>query len=180
MAERAAHLVDHVLADVPIRHWVLSLPYPLRYLLAWDHGGRILSGSPGHSSRRLHWPTNCLRRPRPGNNESAGKHKTGKTRKGNRWLRALLVECALAAIRTKDAPLGVRYRRVMRHRGHKKAVVAVAHALLRTICQVLASDQEYRNLGPDYYDRRDTDRVRRRAVQTLERLGFRVTIEAAA
>lgn len=116
----------------------------------------------------------------PGNNESAGKHKTGRTRKGNRWLRALLVECALAAIRTKDAPFGARYRRVMRHRGHKKAVVAVAHALLRTIYHVLASGEEYRNLGPNYYDRRDTDRARRRAVQTLERLGFRVTIEAAA
>lgn len=115
----------------------------------------------------------------PGNNESAGKHKSGKTRKGNRWLRTLLVECALAAIRTKDAHFGARYRRVMRHRGHKKAVVAVAHAMLRAIYHVLAG-QAYTNLGPDYYDRRDTDRVRRHAVQTLERMGFKVTIEAAA
>ena len=116
----------------------------------------------------------------PGNNESAGKHKSGKTRKGNRWLRALLVECALAAIRTKNAPFGARYRRVMRHRGHPKAVVAVAHALLRTIYHVLASRHEYQNLGADYYDRRDTDRLRQRAVQTLERLGYKVTVETAA
>jgi transposase len=116
----------------------------------------------------------------PGNNESAGKHKAGTTRKGNRWLRALLVETALAAIRKKDGPFGARYRRVLRHRGHPKAVIAVAHALLRTIYHVLASGQEYHNLGPDYYDRRDTDRARQRAVRTLEGLGFKVTIEAAA
>src|SRR2546425_11673691 len=59
----------------------------------------------------------------PGNNESAGKHQSGKTRKGNRWLRMTLIEAAGAAIRTKDSALGARYRRVMRHRGHKKAVV---------------------------------------------------------
>lgn len=67
----------------------------------------------------------------PGNNESAGKHKAGTTRKGNRWLRMALIEVALAAIRKKDCAFGARYRRVMRHRGHKKAVVAVAHSLLR-------------------------------------------------
>ena len=54
----------------------------------------------------------------PGNHESAGKHKTGKTRKGNQWLRMALIEAALAAIRTKDSALAARYRRVMRHRGH--------------------------------------------------------------
>ncbi len=67
----------------------------------------------------------------------------------------------------------------MRDRGHQKAVVAVAHAMLRAIYHVLAG-QEYTNLGPDDYDRCETDRVRRHAVQTLERMGFKVTIEAAA
>lgn len=57
----------------------------------------------------------------PWNNESAGKHRSGKTRKGNRWLRIALTEAALAGIRTKDSALGARYRRIMRHRGHKKA-----------------------------------------------------------
>ena len=60
------------------------------------------------------------------------------------------------------------------------ALTTDAHALLRTIYHVLASGQEYHNLGPDYYDRRDTDRARQRAVRTLEGLGFRVTIEVAA
>src|SRR6266566_4541199 len=80
----------------------------------------------------------------PGNNESAGKHQSGKTRKGNRWLRMTLIEAAGAAIRTKDSALGARYRRVMRHRGHKKAVVAVAHAMLRAVYHLLAEGTTYR------------------------------------
>jgi len=75
--------------------------------------------------------------------ESAGKHKSGKTRKGNRWLRMALIEAAIAATRTKDSALGARYRRVMRHRGHKKAVVAVAHALLRSVYHLLAEGTTY-------------------------------------
>src|SRR5207249_3416001 len=66
----------------------------------------------------------------PGNNESAGKHRSGKTRKGNRWLRAALTEAALAATRRAGCALAARYRRRMRHRGLKKAVVAAAHSLL--------------------------------------------------
>ncbi len=115
----------------------------------------------------------------PGNNESAGKHKSGKTRKGNRYLRMALVEAAEAAIRTKDSALQARYRRVMRHRGHKKAVMAVAHAMLRGIYHILAEGVPYRELGADYYDRRHTQRVTRRAIQLLERLGYRVLEPAA-
>ena len=87
---------------------------------------------------------------------------------------------ALAAIRKPDGPFEARYRRVMRHRGHRKAVVAVAHALLRTVHLVIASDESYRNPGPDCYDRGHAEHVTRRAVHTLERLGYRVTIEPAA
>jgi transposase len=116
----------------------------------------------------------------PGNNESAGKHKAGTTRKGDRWLRMALVEAALAAIRTKNSALGARYRRVMRHRGHKKAIVAVAHAMLRAAYHVLAEGTAYRDPGPDYYDRRRTRQATRRAVELLERQGYRVTLEPAA
>ena len=116
----------------------------------------------------------------PGNNESAGKHKSGKTRKGDRWLRTALTEAALGAIRTKDSAFGARYRRIMRHRGHKKAVVAVAHALLVTAYHLLAHGTPYRDPGPEYYDRRHTARVTRRAIQLLERQGYRVTLDQAA
>jgi transposase len=116
----------------------------------------------------------------PGNYESAGKHKPGKTRKGNRWLRAALIEAASSTIRTKDTALAARYRRVMRHRGHKKAVGAVAHAMLRAIYHLLADGTTYREPGPDYYDRRHAERVRHRAIQLLERQGYRVILEPAA
>lgn len=116
----------------------------------------------------------------PGNNESAGKHKSGKTRKGSPWLRTALIEAALAAIRTRDCAFGARYRRVMRHRGHKKAVVAVAHALLVTAYHVLARGTAYREPGAGYYDQRNAQRLRRHAIDTLERQGFRVTLEPAA
>src|SRR2546426_4928973 len=116
----------------------------------------------------------------PGNNESAGKRKSGKTRKGNRWLRAALTEAALAAIRTSNSAFTARYRRIMRHRGHKKAVLAVAHAMLVTAYHVLARQTTYQELGADYFDRRHGERVTRRAVQLLERQGYRVTLERAA
>lgn len=116
----------------------------------------------------------------PGNNESAGKHRSGKTRKGDRWLRTALTEAALGAIRKRDSAFGARYRRIMRHRGHKKAVVAVAHALLVTVYHVLARQTAYQEPGGDYYDRRHAQRVARRAVATLERQGYRVTIERVA
>jgi transposase len=90
-----------------------------------------------------------------------------------------LVESALAAIYAKGSALGARYRRIIRHRGHKKAVVAVAHAILRAADQVLAARSAYHDTGPDYSDRRYAARVMRRAVQTLERQGYRVTLERA-
>ena len=115
----------------------------------------------------------------PGNNESAGKRKSGKTRKGNRGLRSALTEAALAAIRTHGSALEARYRR-LRHRGHRKAVVAVAHAILRAAYHVLAEHTPYADLGPEYFDRRYAERATRRAIQALERQGYRVTLERAA
>ena len=116
----------------------------------------------------------------PGNHESAGKHRSGRTRHGNRWLRAALIEAALAAsVRSTTGAFAARYRRV-RHRGHKKAIVAVAHAILVTAYHLLARQTTYQDPGADYYDRRHAERVRHRAIQTLERQGYRVTLEPAA
>jgi transposase len=117
----------------------------------------------------------------PGNNESAGKHRSGKTRKGNRWLRGVLIQAALAGgTRSTKGALAPRYRRVMRHRGHKKAVVAVAHAMLVAAYHLLARKTTYQEPGADYYERRHAERVRHRAVQLLERQGYRVILEPAA
>ena len=116
----------------------------------------------------------------PGQNESAGKHRSGRTRPGNRWLRMSLIEAASMAARTRNTAFAARYHRIARHRGHKKAVVAVAHALLVTVYHLLDRDVDYREPGADYFDRRHAERAKQRAVRALERQGFRVTLEPAA
>jgi transposase len=113
----------------------------------------------------------------PGNHASAGKRQRGTMRKGSKWLRTALLEAALAAIRQKDCALGARYRRILRHRGHKKAIVAVAHAILEIAYHLLARQTTYQELGALYLDRRDAERATRRYVQLLERLGHQVTLE---
>ena len=128
------------------------------------------------SARHLaSWAALC-----PGHHESGGTRKSGKTRKGNRWLRTALIEAAAGASRAQHRALQARFRRVLRHRGPKKAVVAVAHALLRMVYHVLADGTVYREAGADSYDRHHRQRVTRRALQTLDRPGYRVTLEPAA
>jgi transposase len=116
----------------------------------------------------------------PGQNESAGKHKTTRTRPGNKWLRGGLIEAASMACRTRGTAFAARYHRIARHRGHKKAVVAVAHAMLVTAYHLLARQVDYQEPGVDYFDRRHAQRATRRAVRALERQGYRVTLEPAA
>jgi len=128
--------------------------------------------TPGHLAS---WAGLC-----PGQHESAGKRRAVKTRKGNRWLRGMLVQAAHAAITVKGCALAARYRRIMRHRGHKKAIIAVAHAQLVIAYHVIKHDVPYRELGADYYDRQFAERTRRRAVASLERLGYRVALEHVA
>jgi transposase len=112
----------------------------------------------------------------PGNNESAGKHHSGKTRQGDRWLRTALVEAALAAIKQRDSYLGAHYRRVLRRRGHFKAIVAVAHSLLVIAYHVLATQTPYTDLGGDFFDRQNAEAIQRRCIRQLERLGLQVTV----
>jgi transposase len=116
----------------------------------------------------------------PGQNDSAGKHKSGRTRPGNRWLRMALIEAASLASRSRTTAFGARYRRIARHRGHKKAVVAVAHAMLVTAYHLLHRGMDYREPGVDYFDRRHAERAKRHAVRALERQGYRVVLEPAA
>jgi transposase len=116
----------------------------------------------------------------PGQNESAGKRRTGKTRKANRYLRGTLIQAALGATHTKGTALQARYQRVRRHRGHKKAVVAVGHQMLEIAYYIMRDGVTYDELGADYFQRRDADRATRRHVRQLEALGYRVTIETAA
>jgi transposase len=116
----------------------------------------------------------------PGHDESAGKRRRGKTRTANRYLRAALIQSALGASHAKGTALQARYHRVKRHRGHKKAIVAVGHQLLEIAYYVMRDGVTYDELGADYFDRRHADRAVRRHVRQLEALGFQVTIEKAA
>jgi transposase len=116
----------------------------------------------------------------PGNNESAGKRRTGKTRKGNPHLRAALIEAANAAMRSKNTYLRGQYEQVKRRRGHKKAIIAVAHSILIAAYHVLKDDVPYHDLGGDYFARRaDPARITKRLVAQLERLGHTVTLQTA-
>jgi transposase len=114
----------------------------------------------------------------PGNDESAGRQRSGRTRKGNVWLRTLLVQAAQAAAHTKHTALAARYRRLAARRGAKKAVVALAHALLVIIYHVIARRQPYHELGEDYFQRLDPAARAQRLVHQLTNLGFDVQIQA--
>ncbi len=112
----------------------------------------------------------------PGNHESAGKRKSGKTRKGSKWLRTALTETAWAASHTKSY-LAAQYHRIARRRGKKRAAVAVAHNLLVIAYHLLKGGTTFQDLGPDYFDRRDTRQLQRRLIGRLEALGLRVSVE---
>ena len=121
------------------------------------------------------WAAMC-----PGQNESAGKRRSGKTRQGNRYLRTTLVQAALAAKRKNGSALQARYLRVKRQRGHKKAVIAVGHQILEIAFYIMRDSVTYNELGADYFTRRNAERAMRRHVRQLEALGFHVTVEKAA
>jgi transposase len=116
----------------------------------------------------------------PGQNESAGKRRSGQTRKGNPWLRTMLVQAAQGAVRAKGSYFAAQYRRIAARRGHKRAVMAVAHSLCIVIYYVLARREPYRELGGDYFDRRKPQGQAQRLVRQLEKLGYSVTAPPAA
>jgi transposase len=116
----------------------------------------------------------------PGNFESAGKRLSGKMRKGNVSLRRCLAQAAWAISMMKNNYLSALYRRIAARRGAKRAVMAVAHALLEIAYHMLKRKEDYRELGADHFDRIDVNRIRRSLVRRLERLGHKVTLEPLA
>lgn len=117
----------------------------------------------------------------PGNNESAGKHRSTHTRSGNPWLQSALVEAAWANIRSKNSYLAVRFWRIAKHRGQQRALIAVAHTLLIIIWHMLNDGTIYTEIGIDYLARNDNpDRRRRHLINQLEHLGYHVELTPAA
>jgi hypothetical protein len=128
------------------------------------------------SARHLcSWAAIC-----PGNDESAGKRRSGRTRHGNRWLRAVLVQAAWAAIKVKGSYFGAQFRRIAKRRGEKRAIVAVAHSLLTVIYHVLKDGTVYADLGADYFDRLAPGRRVRYHLKRLAELGYAVALAPGA
>jgi len=128
--------------------------------------------SAGHAAS---WTGIC-----PGNNESAGKHYSGKTRSGNVWLKRTLCQVAWAAAHTRDTYFAAQFRRLAAKRGKKRAILAVAHSLLVTVYTMLDNHCEYRELGAHYFDKMNTDGLKRYCLKKLEAMGHRVILQPAA
>ena len=110
-------------------------------------------------------------------NESAGKKMSSRIRKGNKYLKATLVECARAAIRNKQSYLYSRYQRIAARRGGKRALIAIAHTMLTAIYHMLKEKVPYCDLGADYYTNIQHDKLIKRNLRSLEKLGVDVIIQ---
>lgn len=128
----------------------------------------------GSSARLASWAGRC-----PGNHESAGKRKAGRSTKGSKWLAATLAQCAEAAGRSKGTYLGAQFQRLRARRGHARARKAVEHSILVAAYHVLDRHVPYEDLGDDWFRRRRPDAHARRLARQIEDLGFRVTIQPA-
>lgn len=113
----------------------------------------------------------------PGNNESGGKRHSGRTGKGNKWLRSILVECAHAAGRSKDTYLGSQFRRFAGRKGTKRAAVVVTHSILESAYFILRAKVPYQDLGADYLAETKKAHAIRYHVRQLESLGLNVMIQ---
>ena len=113
----------------------------------------------------------------PGNDESAGKHRSGKTRTGNRALRTGLTQMAHATARTKGTYLSALYQRLTARRGKKRAMMAVAHAIVVSAFHMLSRQEPYHDLGAPYFDEQRRHHLVDRLTRRLQRMGYRVTLE---
>jgi transposase len=116
----------------------------------------------------------------PGNNESAGKRKSGKTRKGNPWLRCLLVQAAHSASHQKHCYLAEQYRRIAKRRGSKRAALAVAHSILVIIYHLLRNHTTYQEKGETFFEEQERQGAEKRLLRQLARLGYRAELQPVA
>jgi transposase len=117
----------------------------------------------------------------PGNRESGGKRLSGRTRQGNRWLRRIFCQMAWAATHKKGSYFKTQYRRLSKRRGKPRALLAVAHTLLRVVYHLVANPHlQYRELGEDYFDKRDAEQTAANLIKRLGKLGWEVTVKPKA
>jgi transposase len=129
----------------------------------------------GSAERLASWAGMC-----PGNNESAGKRRSGQTTKGSKYLRTVLIEAAWGATRTKGTFLAARYQRLIKRMPKKKALVAIGHGILRVVYHLLRRRVGYTDLGGEYFTHQHVEQQRQRLVKRLEALGVKVTLEEVA
>jgi len=115
----------------------------------------------------------------PGNNTSAGKSRSGKSYRGNRWIKAVMTEISWAAARTKHSYPSAQYRRLAVHRGKKRALVAVANSLIQVIWHLLTHRKTYSDLGSNYFEQLNKQRLTQSLVRRLEKLGHTVALQPA-
>jgi transposase len=158
-----------------VERWV-TVP-GIKHRLAWTlvaEVGPTVEASPS-AADIVSWTGVC-----PGNHQTGGKRKRGTTRAGNPWLRRALCEAAWAASKTKGTYLQAQFRRLATLRGPKHALIAVANSILTAGYYMLQRATTYQDLGPDYFDKRNTARATHRLVKRLEALGTELSSNPAS
>jgi transposase len=189
LAQHLSHIefLDEAIAQLDAQIAELLRPFEAE-LAAWDslpginrRIGEIVIAEVGpdlqpfaDAHQLASWAGMC-----PGNDQSGGKRKNAKTRKGSKWLRRALIEAAHGAARKKKSYYQGLYHRSAARRGKQRAAVAVGHSLLVAGYYLITRHQMYEDLGDNYFDQRDREQVKRRAVKRLEKLGFQVHLTPA-
>jgi transposase len=135
--------------------------------------GNDMSPWPDHSHFAA-WGGLC-----PGNHESAGKRKEISARKGNPFLKSILVQAATSAVRTKDSYYQAKFNRLSKRRGYKRAIVAIAHSMIVAIYHIIRDNRKYKELGKEWFQERSAESQSKALVKKLERLGFTVQLHQA-
>jgi transposase len=112
----------------------------------------------------------------PGNNESAGKKKSGRTRRGNNYLKRALVQAAWAAFRTKNTYLQSKFKALATRKGGKKAAVAIAHKILVACYHILKKKVVFEELGEEYLEKQQAERKVKYHIKRLEEMGYHVSM----
>jgi transposase len=114
----------------------------------------------------------------PGENESAGKHRSRKLKKGAQWLKTTLVQAATAAVKKKDSYFHAKFLRIKRRQGSKRAFVAVAASMLTAAYHMIQRDEHFRDLGAGYFDQFDRQKLARHLIRRLQELGLEVNVHS--
>ncbi|MFF4732315.1 IS110 family transposase [Streptomyces mirabilis] len=167
---RIAHLLADHARDMEVLQTIPGIGRLGSEIIIAETGGDMAQFASAH--HLASWIGAC-----PGQNESAGVSKSGRTRPGNANLKRLLGVAAMVAIRNKDSYLGVFFRRLAARRGGKRALVAVMHKLVIAIWHVLHDHEPYRDLGADHFTRRDPERAMRRMLKEANSLDLTIRFE---